>query len=172
MIEEPQQSLLSWAADVTSLIGFLLAIATLVAARRAKSSADDAAAAASRAASDTKLRLLRVDSVAALSGVLGDLAAVEERHRNGQWDSALEKYRSTQLSLIEVRTDNPTLETADRRVLQTAIAQFKMMGEQVERAMKTDEGPDSSSLNETVATQRNALVELLTRLKRRDSRNV
>jgi hypothetical protein len=158
--------LLSKIANVSELVGLAVAIIgfwlTIRAARKARSAAESAKTAAEGARSN----LLRVDSIAEVSGVITGLQDVKRLHRSGSWDGMPERYAIQRRMLIGVRSGNPSLTNSQKATLQSAISQLSLMERQIEEHLANPaDPPDIAKLNGAVSKQADSLTQLLTELK-------
>src|SRR5258706_10984196 len=93
-----------------TIIGFLITIVNVVRSRSAAERAEQAARAA-------RSNLLRVDSVAAISGVISGLEDVKRLHRDGAWKGMPERYGVQRTLLISIRNANQSLTVNQKTAL-------------------------------------------------------
>ena len=157
---------LSYVADWSSVAGLALAVigfgVTIWGVLRSKSAAERAAKAAEAARSN----LLRVDSIAEVSGVITGLQDIKRLHRSGSWPSMPERYGNARRMLVAVRAGNPALTDPQKALLQSTIQQLSMMERQIEEHLaRPADAPDVAKLNRLVSLQVDNLTQLLTELK-------
>src|SRR5262245_21647781 len=93
---------LSYLADVSGLIGVVIGLVgfalTIWQLRKTRSAAESA----ERAAKEARSNLLRVDSIAAISGAIAGLEDIKRLHRSNSWDGMPERYGVQRRMLIAV----------------------------------------------------------------------
>jgi len=156
-------------AELASVVGFIVTVIgfafTIWGVLRSKSAAEAAESAAKAARSN----LLRVDSIAGISGVITGLADITRLHRARSWDGMPERYGIQRRLLVEVRAANPILTAPQRAMLQSAIQQLSTMERLIEEHLaRPGDPPDIARLNRIISQQTDNLTQLLTELKIRE----
>ena len=170
MAPQPTANIAGWTissvADVATLVGLAITFVGFIVTIWNVVKSRSAAERAQQAAENARSSLLKVDSIAGLSGALGGFDDLKRLHRSGTWEGMPERYATQRRILIAIRTGNPRLTDAQKAILQSAIQQLSGMEKQIEEhlANPTDP-PDAARLNGIVSRQCDNLTQLLTELK-------
>jgi hypothetical protein len=164
---DPPAWTLSFIADVSSLVGLAITIVgfivTVYNVRKSKAAAERAEEAARNARSN----LLRVDSIAGISGVITGLEDIQRFNRLGSWHGTPERYALQRRTLVSIRSGNMALTDAQRSTLQSVIQQLLLLETQIEGhlAAPAAQSLDVPKVNGVISKHVDNLTQLLSELR-------
>ena len=147
--------------DLASVVGFLITIVIIWMTKAASEAARDAA-------QSTKDQMASLETVMDLSSAMTAMEEIKRLHRAHAWAILPDRYTLLRKYLVSVQATRRDLTDSQKGSLGAAIAQFRRMEEEVERAQRNQEQDlvDVVRLNSIVSSQLDALQGLLATLKK------
>lgn len=159
LIEKHWGDLASIAGFVVSLIGFTW---TIRLAWRSKTAAEMAR----EEVHSIRQALARSSAIADFAAAITTMNEIKRLHRVAAWAMLPDRYATLRQLLIAVRSTNPGLSNAHRTTIQNALGHFRVIEQEVERALASNEEPPrADALNRVVSDQIDALSEILEAIK-------
>lgn len=152
--------------DVASIAGLLVALIgfaiTIIGVWKSK----NAAVSAKNAAYEARAAIARTEVIANFSSAVTAMDEVKRLHRAGAWDVMPDRYSSLRRILILIYSSHPNLNEEHRKLIQSAIAQFRELESRVESFLVGGKNsPSSAKLNKIVTAQIDKLDEVLNLIK-------
>ncbi|MCE7030113.1 hypothetical protein [Jiella avicenniae] len=151
--------------ELTSILGFIVALIgfwfTIASVRKS----GDAALRAEKAANAAREELLRIESFIDLSAVITAMETIKALHREQAWNRLSERYSEARRLLIQVRSTSKKLSTEQIQLVNECIGNFAALERQLDRYINDPGKINVSKANSIISDDIDQLVELLYALR-------
>ncbi len=139
-----------WTGFVIGIVGFVITIWQVIAAKQAAQEAVSVARAAHEAASRAYTSAMRSTSTDDLLECINTLEDLKSLHRVNAWPVALERYGRARRSLVGIGEIHPDLNDEQKESVQFAIRQLHEIERRVEQTVAQQRTPDAEVVNRSL----------------------
>lgn len=156
----------SYAGDVASIIGVLIALIGFAVTIRNVRASKAAALRAEEAANQAREAIRFFDVVAEISTAIAAMEEIRRLHRDAAWAILPDRYGALRKSLVTIRASAPDLSDDEQARIQAAISFLADLEASVEHALEQHQPPLAiASWNQLVSGHILELQEVLLKLK-------
>lgn len=142
-----------------SLVGFAFTIWGIMRTKKA-------AEAAKESALQVQNDLRKLDIIMEFSAAITMMDEIKRHHRGENWHILPDRYSAMRKKLITIKSTYNDLTENQKKVLQSAINQFKSMETTVEKALGKKTSPNNrAKFNEIISNESDKLNEVLSEIK-------